>query len=83
MTTPLNKKVSRRTETTRRDRGKSRRYIVSLHPGDLIGFRLEKCRSEEFIPVGVAYEMAIRLRLAKERAEKSAGRKKLVKRGKL
>lgn len=79
--TPLNKKVSRRTESVRRDRGKFRRYIISLHPGDLIGVRLEKCRSEEFLPVGVAYEMAVRLRVAKERDEKRKSR--LVKRGKL
>ena len=79
--TPLTKKVSRRTEAFRRDKGKPRRYVVSLHPGDLIGFRLEKTRREEFLPVGVGYEIAVRLRVASEKAAKR--KSKLVKRGKL
>lgn len=81
MTTELKKPVSRRTETVRRDRGKLRRYVITLYPGDLIGFRLEKCRQEELLPVGVAYETAVRLRVAKERDEKKKSR--LVKRGRL
>lgn len=79
--TPLDKKISRRTNTVRRDRGKMRRYVITLYPGDLIGLRLEKCRQEELLPVGVAYEVATRLRVASERAEKK--KSKLVKRGKL
>lgn len=81
MTTQLTKPVRRRTDTAKYDRGKMRRYVITLYPGDLIGVRLEKCRQEEFLPVGVAFSMATKLRIAKERDEKR--KTKLVKRGKL
>lgn len=83
MTTQLTKPIRRRTEAGKFDRGKLRRYVITLYPGDLIGFRLEKCRHEEFLPIGVAYNTAIRLRIAKEREEKRSGKKRLVSRGKL
>lgn len=81
MPTNLTKPIRRRTESAKFDRGKMRRFIVTLYPGDLIGFRLEKCRQEELLPIGLAYNMAIRLRVQKERDEKKKSR--LVKRGKL
>lgn len=81
MTTPLKKPVRRRTETTRRDKGKFRRYVVTLYPGDTIGIRLEKCRQEEFISINTVYELAVRMRVEAKRAERRKSR--LVKRGKL
>lgn len=81
MTTQLTKPVKRRTETARIDRGKMRRYVVTLYPGDVIGLRLEKCRQEELLPIPLAYNMAVRLRVADEREKKR--KSKLVKRGKL
>lgn len=84
MTTQLTKPVKRRTEETRRDKGKLRRYVITLYPGGLIGFRLEKTRREELLPVAVAFETAVRLRVADERAKKLKARGiKFVKRGKI
>ena len=81
MTTKLSKPVRRLTETTRRERGKSRAFVVSLCPGDMIGFRFAGCKREEFLPVGVAYNMAVRLRIATDKEAKRKNR--LVKRGKI
>ena len=83
MVTQLTKPVRRRTDETRRDRSKQRRYIITIYPGGLIGFRLEKCRHEELLPIAVGYETAIRLRIAKKKAEKSKGKSFLAKRGKI
>lgn len=81
MTTKLTKPVRRLTETTRRERGKSRAFVVTLYPGDLIGFRFFGCKREEVLPVGVAYSMAIRLRNADQKEKRKKTR--LVKRGML
>lgn len=79
MTTKLTKAVRRLTETTRRERGKSRSFVVSLYPGDLIGFRFHGCKREYFLPVGVAYNQAIRLHIEEEKQKRK--KNSLVKRG--
>lgn len=50
MTTALKKPVKRKTITTRRDRSKHRKIIITLYPahgdaGEIIGFRLEGTQS--------------------------------------
>lgn len=79
MTTKLKKPVNRITETTRRERGKNREFIVTLYPGDVIGFRFKGCRKEELLPIGLAFNMAIRLRIADDKEKRKKSR--LVKRG--
>lgn len=81
MTTKLNKPVRRLTETSRRECGKNRAFVVSLLPGDLISFRFHGCKTEYFLPVGIGFNAAVRLHIE----EKKAARKKsrLVKRGRL
>lgn len=75
MTILLRKPVKRKTEETRRDRGKFRPYIITLFPGGLIGFRLQGTRTTEHLPVAYAYEQAVRLRVAKEHHDKKMARK--------
>ena len=43
MTDP-NKLVSRRTHSTKRERSKTRRIVVGLEPGDVLGFRRREAR---------------------------------------
>lgn len=75
MTTQLHKAVKRKTNETRRDRGKQRHYIVTLYPSDMIGVRLEGTRKEETLPISAVYEMAVRARVSREKAEKAKARK--------
>ena len=70
--TPLNKPVRRRTIGTAHG---GRRLIVSLAPGDVITFREERTRREYLLSISGAYVYAVRLTVAKEKAEKLAARK--------
>lgn len=83
MTTALNKKVTRRSNELKRDRSKLRRIIVTIYPAGYVGLRLEKCRTEETMSLSALYDMAIKSRVAKEKAEKTKGKKFLAKRGKV
>lgn len=76
MTTPLTKRVKRVTIETHRNGGKSRRLIVTLHPGDTISIREQGRRTgEEFISIASVYQYATRCRVAVERMEKAKARK--------
>lgn len=67
MTTPLTHVVSRRTTVTR-DAGK--RIVVTLEPGDVIGFRLERTRKTYWLTLEGAYHAAVKADVAKARAER-------------
>jgi hypothetical protein len=69
--TPLTRKVTRRSSETYRDRSKLRRIVITLYPTGVIGLRLEKTRQEETLSLTAAYEMAVRARVAFERAQKA------------
>jgi hypothetical protein len=69
--TPLTRKVTRRSHETWRDRSKLRRIVVTLYPTGVIGLRLEKTRREETLPLTHAYALAVRARVAFERAQKA------------
>jgi hypothetical protein len=69
--TPLTRKVTRRSSETYRDRSKLRRIVITLYPAGVIGLRLEKTRQEETLPLHLAYETAVRARVAFERAQKA------------
>lgn len=75
MTTELTKPVRRRSNEYRRDRSKMRRIIVAIYPGGYIGLRLEKTRREETIPILAAYDVAVKMRVAGERAERARAKK--------
>ena len=69
--TPLTRKVTRRSAETYRDRSKLRRIVVTLYPAGHIGLRLEKTRTEETLSLHLAYETAVRARVAFEHAHKA------------
>jgi len=70
--TPLTKPV-RRVTLLRVDR--SRQAVVSLEPGDLITIRLKGTRTTEVIPIGAVYDLAVKIRVRAEKAERLAKKK--------
>jgi hypothetical protein len=70
--TDLNKPVRRRGQLPYR----GRRIVVSLEPGDLIGFRLERTRRTEYLTMAGCYERAVIVRINHERAEKRKAKQK-------
>ena len=78
--TDLHKPIKRRTDATVRDGGKARRIVVTLYPGNTIGLRQEKTRREELISIEAAYSLAVKMRVAKEQAEKRKGGKRTMRR---
>lgn len=70
MTTILRKPVKRKSHEHRFDRGKRRAIVVTLYPAGFIGLRLEGTRREETLPIEVAYERAVKTRLAAEATER-------------
>jgi hypothetical protein len=69
--TPINKSIRRRTIGAHR----GRRIIVSLHPGDVIGFREERTRREFQVSIVGAYQWAVLMETQRARAAKRAARK--------
>lgn len=69
--TPLRKRVQRRTESVFR----GRRIVVSLHPGDVLGFREERTHTEYFLTISGAYVYAVRCAVAQRQLEKMKARK--------
>lgn len=70
--TELTKRVKRRT--IGRVRG-GRRIVVSLHPGDVLGFREERTRKEYLLSISGAYTYAVMLEVQRRKAERAAARK--------
>ena len=69
--TPLRKTVSRRTTGSVRG---GRRLVVSLHPGDVLGFRPERTRTEFTMSIEGAFYYAVRLAVAARKAGKGGFR---------
>ena len=68
--TDLRKRVKRRTISAHR----GRRIVVSLLPGDVLGFREERTRKEFLLSVAGAFDYAVLLEVARRKAEKKARR---------
>lgn len=68
----FSKAITKRVECYIRDRGKLRRLIVTLHANGLLTIRPEKTRSGEEILASDAWSLAVKMRVARERAEKKA-----------
>lgn len=69
--TDLLKAVKRRTCGTHR----GTRFVVTLEPGDVIGFRIERKRTTFYTTLAACFDMAVRQQVAAERAAKRKGRK--------
>lgn len=78
--TDLNKKLKRRTLGTVFDRG-HRRVIVTLHPGDRIGLRLERTKKEYIADVSAIYRAVVRWTVDGKQRALEARIKSLVKQG--
>lgn len=72
--TDIEKPVHRRTQSPYDHQG--RRVVVSILPGDVIGFRWERTRKTFVCSVNTLMRYTIRLHVEAERAEKKARRKK-------
>lgn len=71
--TDLQKTVKRRSIGTLR----RRRFIVSLHPGDVISFREERTRKTYSAPLAVCFDFVLKLNVAADkRAKREAKGKK-------
>lgn len=68
--TDLTKRVKRRTLTPHR----GRRIVVSLMPGDVLGFREERTHKEFLLSVGGAYDYAVMLEVERQRRDRKAKR---------
>ena len=71
MTTALAKPITRRTV----GRHRGRRLVVTLQPGDLLELRPERTRRAELVTLAAVYDLAVRMRVAGELAERRAARK--------
>ncbi len=74
--TDLRKPITRRTDSTIRDGSKPRRMVVTLYPCDIIGIRPEKTRREETTTLAAVWQMAVKLRVRTEQAERRAKRRR-------
>jgi len=63
----LHKPVCRRAVSSGRFK---RRIIVTLRPGDVLEFREERCRKSFQISITLAYQLAVKLTVAQEKAKK-------------
>ena len=70
--TPLTKQVARKSTGNGPNR---RRYVVTLAPGDVIGFRDERRRKTFWLSISACYELAIRSDVAAEKRMKKKARK--------
>lgn len=76
MTTRLLKPVFREcTGASVREGSKHRALIAGLTPGDVITIRPKGTRRAEVLPVSFAYSVAVKLRVANEKAEKRKTRR--------
>jgi len=74
--TSLTKPITRRTDNEIRDGSRRRPLVITLYPGGIVGLRPSKTRREEIITIEAIYSLAVKQRVAKERAEKKAARKR-------
>ena len=72
--TPSTKPVTRLTSAYVRERGM--RPIVATLTGGVIELRAKGLRSREYLDLAWCYQVAVKQRVAQERAERKAGRAK-------
>lgn len=69
--TDLLKRIARRTVVPHR----GRRIVVTMEPGDLIGFRPERTRRTFYTTVAACADMAMRAAVLADRAAKRKGKR--------
>lgn len=73
--TSLTKPVTRRSSLCVRECGKWREMVVTLFPNDTIGLRPAGTHRQEIVTLASVYSLAVKQRVAAERADKKARRK--------
>lgn len=73
--TDLTKRVKRRTLAPHR---RGRRIVVSLLPGDVLGFREERTSREFLLSVGGAFDYAVGLEVERRKRERLAKRSSVL-----
>ena len=76
MTIKLDKQVSRVSRELVRDGSKFRQLVVTLYPSGDIGIRPQGTRREERFPLEGVYHLAVKARVAAERAAKRKAKQK-------
>jgi hypothetical protein len=71
VTSPLNKPVRRLGALP----VYGRPLVVTLYPGDIIGVRQARTRTEYTVPLGWVYSMAVKAEVARKKAERAALKK--------
>lgn len=71
MATELNKPVSRKSTAAHR----GRKFVVTLAPGDVIGFREERTRKTYWISLAGCFDFAVRVEVAAAKAAKQKAKK--------
>lgn len=69
--TPLSKPVTRMGSVP----CYGRPLVVTIYPGDIIGVRQARTRTEYTVPLSWVYSMAVKAEVARKKAEKSAAKK--------
>ena len=72
MATKLEKAITRVSNELVRDTGKFRPLVVTLYPNGTIGIRPQGTRREDTYPLEAVYHIAMKARVAEERAAKLA-----------
>lgn len=67
----FSKAITRRAECFVRERG-LKRLVFTIEPNGLLTLRPEKSRRRETVTLADCYSMAVKARVARERAEKKA-----------
>lgn len=75
MITAINKPVRRKTVGTHR----GKHFIVTIAPGDVIGFREERTHKTYWMPLAACFDMAVKMEVAAQRAAKLAKKRRGVK----
>lgn len=52
-----------------------RPLVVTIYPGDIIGVRQARTRTEYSVPLSWVYSMAVKAEVARKKAEKAAAKK--------
>lgn len=73
--TKTTKPVRRVSSEYVRDRSKMRALVVTIYPGNFIGLRMLGTRREETIGLRSCYDLAVKMRVYHERAEKAKAKK--------
>ena len=74
--TALLKPVSRRADAALvRESGRLRRLCITLYPNGTVGLRQERSRREELVTIAAVYDLAVRLRVRTEQADKKKAKK--------